>query len=65
MSDPLCEVLKCTDCGKLGVALNGVRITNHKCAGHWTVIAYESFYPDVVMDALGGMVAPGPNNKTT
>jgi hypothetical protein len=37
------EILRCKHCGRLAVALNEIRITNHKCAGQWEVVQRESF----------------------
>lgn len=36
------EVLQCADCNRLAVSIadaeSGVRITNHKCSGRWSVV---------------------------
>lgn len=38
------EILKCNGCGRYGLGFTegeesgGLRITNHKCAGSWTVV---------------------------
>jgi transcriptional regulator of acetoin/glycerol metabolism len=37
----LVSVLKCDHCGALAVAIDGTRITAHKCAGVWTTLVAE------------------------
>ena len=32
------EILKCGDCGRLAIAVNDERVTDHKCSGRWTVV---------------------------
>ena len=40
------EVIECVHCRRLGVALDGHRITEHKCAGQWTGLSYtEALLP--------------------
>lgn len=33
------EAIRCDHCGRIGLAVNDERITDHKCFGAWTVIA--------------------------
>lgn len=35
------ELIKCRNCGRIGVAINHYRITRHKCAGLWKTIHSE------------------------
>lgn len=40
------EVIECAHCGRLGVTLDGHRITDHKCAGQWIGLSYaEALLP--------------------
>ena len=46
------QVLSCLSCGRLAVAINGVRVTSHKCAGSWKTQLDEEC---LVLPALGVM----------
>lgn len=39
----LIEAIKCRDCGRIGLAVDGTRITGHKCTGHWESVAQASY----------------------
>jgi hypothetical protein len=48
------EILRCRHCPELAVVINGIRITSHKCAGQWTVVARLPYDPEVTLRAIGG-----------
>jgi hypothetical protein len=54
------NVIRCMGCGRLGVALNDIRLTRHKCAGQWHVEVRERVDGDVLARALreDGLAAP-------
>lgn len=33
------EAIKCKVCGRIGLAVDDTRITSHKCAGQWEIVA--------------------------
>lgn len=40
-TDITVEIIQCKSCAKLAVALNGCRVTYHKCAGLWKTVLSE------------------------
>lgn len=33
------EAIKCDGCGRIGLSVDDTRVTGHKCAGAWTIVA--------------------------
>ena len=59
------EIIGCGGCGKLGVAIGGIRITAHKCAGKWHVEHEELVARGTVTEALGiDPTTPNPKLPT-
>lgn len=36
------EAIQCKDCGRVGLSVEDIRVTSHKCSGAWKVIAEAS-----------------------
>lgn len=49
---PMLEILRCKHCPELAVSINDTRITSHKCAGQWTIIARLPYNAEVAIQAI-------------
>lgn len=55
------QIIQCETCGRLSVAINGSRVTTHKCAGTWRELRTEVVDCELMLAAL--MAPPAPRSK--
>jgi hypothetical protein len=46
------EIMRCTDCLRLALSYESIRITGHKCSGRWTTIGKAVLSPEVAQLTL-------------
>jgi hypothetical protein len=46
------SIIICCDCGRLGIAIDGTRVTGHHCSGRWAHVGKDKVDAECIAAAL-------------